>query len=474
MGVRGPALQRPLDPLVGHRRPGRPRRAGAVGRPRARRRLPARQPAARRRGGAADAAVALPADQPPLRQPALSAHRGRRRVRRPAGGRPGRAAAAGGGGPRRQRRAHRPRRDVGGQATCAGRPARRPAHRRPGGRLPGLLPAGGRRARRVRHVVRPHRAVRHRQHQLARGAARSALPRRHRVRGAPRRQRGPAPLDAVAARRPAGRRPAYGPGRGHAPRRHPRSRGRGQPDRRRRLELPARAGHRHHRRRAPGRLLADRAGLEPAALAPRPAGRVRLRTGPGAGGGGAAPRRRAARRPRDRAVPALVDPAGRGGAGGDLRPLRPRRAHRHPHDRGPARRGGAGRRGPGQRRALGPRLPRRAGGVRDLDPLVRDRGRRPAAPAAVAAAVPGVGHDPRPAPEPRLPGRRPRPAPGRAGAADPRRRRGAGPRPRRPATLGRLAGRRRPAGGRTRATTRRCWPCTARSAARPACCGARR
>ena len=100
--------------VVGRRRPRRPRRPGHLGRGRARRRLRADQPAARRGAGRAGGALAVPADHPALRQPALPAGRGRARAgrgstTRPTAGSPRSAAAA--RAPER-RRPDRPRRRV--------------------------------------------------------------------------------------------------------------------------------------------------------------------------------------------------------------------------------------------------------------------------------------------------------------------------------------------------------------------------
>ena len=80
-GLGGAALQRPLAAVLGHRRPDRPGGpCGLVGH-RAPRRFRAGQPVARRRAAAADGALALPADQPALRQPDLSAGGTHSRVR---------------------------------------------------------------------------------------------------------------------------------------------------------------------------------------------------------------------------------------------------------------------------------------------------------------------------------------------------------------------------------------------------------
>ena len=89
LGPGRPALQRALPAVLGGRRPDRPGGPrGVVGRG-ARRRLRAGQPAARRRAGGADGAVAVPADQPPVRQPDLppaGADPGVRAARRPSSG----------------------------------------------------------------------------------------------------------------------------------------------------------------------------------------------------------------------------------------------------------------------------------------------------------------------------------------------------------------------------------------------------
>ena len=90
---------------------------------------------------------------------------------------------------------------------------------------------------------------------------------------------------------------------------------------------------------------------------PGPAGRDRVRAVPGDGLDHPAARRRDPGRPRDRAVPAVVDPAGRRADRGHLRPLRPRGDDRHPRPGGAPGRGAGGRGGPGHGGAVGPDLP---------------------------------------------------------------------------------------------------------------------
>ena len=85
VGVRHPALQRPLARQLGARRPHRPHRPGRLVGQRARRRLRPGQPAARRRAAGAAGAVALPAQLAPVLQPDLPARRADPGVRRPAG-----------------------------------------------------------------------------------------------------------------------------------------------------------------------------------------------------------------------------------------------------------------------------------------------------------------------------------------------------------------------------------------------------
>ncbi len=88
VGAGRPALQRPVRDVLGRRRPGRPGHpVPLVGG--ARCGLPADQPAACGRAGAADGAVALPADHPAVRQPGLHPDHRRRGLRRPAGHRQG-------------------------------------------------------------------------------------------------------------------------------------------------------------------------------------------------------------------------------------------------------------------------------------------------------------------------------------------------------------------------------------------------
>ena len=140
--------------LLGRRRPRRPDRPRRLVRRRARRRLRAGQPAARRRAGRADGAVAVPAHVAPLRQPALPAGRADPGVRRPAGRRPrdGRGRCAPSvharlDAARRDRPGHR----VDRQARRAAARARGTAQRRPRGglrRVPAPARRGAARLRR--------------------------------------------------------------------------------------------------------------------------------------------------------------------------------------------------------------------------------------------------------------------------------------------------------------------------------------
>ena len=95
-----------LGRVVGRRRPRRPRRARVVGGDRPRGRVRPRQPAPRGRAGRPDGGLALPADDPPLRQPALPARRGHPRGRAPRRDRPGARRGARRLGPRAQHRRH--------------------------------------------------------------------------------------------------------------------------------------------------------------------------------------------------------------------------------------------------------------------------------------------------------------------------------------------------------------------------------
>ena len=169
VGVRHPALQRPLRRQLGARRPHRPHRPGRVVGERARRRLRPGQPAARRRAAGAAGAVAVPAQLAQVLQPDLPPRRADPGVRRPAPararrGRPaGRAAAAvaDSAGP------GRPRRELDGEARRPADRPRRAAERRARARLRGVPQAGGRRARRLRHVERARRGPRQRRPRLA-------------------------------------------------------------------------------------------------------------------------------------------------------------------------------------------------------------------------------------------------------------------------------------------------------------------
>jgi 4-alpha-glucanotransferase len=107
-----------------------------------------------------------------------------------------------------------------------------------------------------------------------------------------------------------GRRPPGWRSGGAGPRR------RHRPRRRRRLAAAGRAGSGRAGRRAAGRVQPARPGLGAGAWRPGPARRGRLRAVPRPGAGDAAPRRRAAGRPRGRAVAAVVGPARRHRADG--------------------------------------------------------------------------------------------------------------------------------------------------------------
>ena len=154
LGSGHPALQRPQPRLVGRRRPDRPDRSGRLVRCRARRGLHPDQPAARRRAGAADGAVAVPAEHPPVLQPALHPTRADPRVRRPRR----RSAGRGRGPAGRPRHAaglaeHRPRRRLDRQAGGAQDHLRSSAIAGPTAGVHGLPPARRRRPAPLRPVV---------------------------------------------------------------------------------------------------------------------------------------------------------------------------------------------------------------------------------------------------------------------------------------------------------------------------------
>ena len=205
------------------------------------------------------------------------------------------------------------------------------------------------------------------------------------------------------------------------------------PERRRHLGAARTSSRRGvHGRRPAGRVQPAGPGLEPAAVATRPARRARLR---------AVPRHDPRACCGTPAACGSTTSSGCSGCGGcpsglrrrrgHLRPLRPRGDDRHPRARGAPRRRGRRRRGPRHGRAVGARLPARARDPRHLDPVVRARlGRRAARcrPERVARAVPGDGDHARPAADRRLPGRRARRAArparpahplGRGGAREP-------------------------------------------------------
>jgi MFS family permease len=155
-------------------------------------------------------------------------------------------------------------------------------------------------------------------------------------------------------------------------RRDDRPRGRCALERRGRVVAAGDVRRRGDRRRPARPLQPERPGLAAAAVAAGPPGRHGVRAVPAAGRCSAAQRGWSAGRPRDRAVPALVDPEGRRADRGHVRPLRPRGDDRHPRAGGPPGRRRRRRRGPGDRRAVGPHVPRRARHPRHLDPVVRD------------------------------------------------------------------------------------------------------
>ena len=285
----GRAAVRDAEPeQLGHRRPRRPAGRPADGR-RPGRRLRPHQPPARRRPDRRAGGQPLPAGHPPLPQPDLPA--GERGPRRRRGG-PG-----GGRRPEAQRRpADRPRRDLGAQARGADADLLRP--RRRGGVRPlaggaGADPAG------LGHLGRDRRGARRRLAHLARGAAPSAGPGAVGLRRAARRGRGVPRLAAVGAGAAVHRRHRRDDG-------HPGPADRRRRGRRRRLDLAGRPRRGRQRRRAPGRVQLPGAGLglpSPGALA---AARRRLRAVHPVDPGHDRRRRRAARRPRDGPVPAVV------------------------------------------------------------------------------------------------------------------------------------------------------------------------
>ena len=462
LGVRGPALQRPVRGLVGRRRPARPRHAGhLVGGPRCR--LRPGQPAARRRAAAAARAVAVPPVEPALLQPALPPGRGHPGVRRAATGRRAMLDRSG-----RRCRPGSSDSAIDRDAVVVGQAA--------------ALAHGARRRRGARSAARAFAEFRAREGDaLLQFATWSVLAEDHGndARDWPEELRD---MDSQAvadeAVRHVGRigfamwlqwvldeQLRAGPGQGrrrrHAARHDARPRGRRAPRRRGRVADARRLRGRRPGRRAAGPLQPARPELEPAAVAPGPARRARVRAVPRPDRRRPAARRRRPGRPRHRAVPAVVDPRGRAGGPGHLRALRPRGAGRRAGARGAPGRRRRGRRGPRRRRAGGARLPARARHPRHLDPVVRARRRRTAARRALARVVPGLGHHPRPAAVGGLPGRRPRPAPAPARAAPGRSRRRSSP-PRPPS--GRPGSRRyaaAPASPRTPTSTRRSWRCTA-------------
>ncbi len=254
LGAGRAAVQRPVTAVLGRGGPHRPGGPGRLVRRHPRCGLRPGQPTARGRAAAADGALALPAHQPPLRQPDLppaGADPRVRAARRPSAWpdqpAPGRAQGPAGPGHR-----DRPEPVLGGQAPGAGGHLRGAAHPGPGGVLHGVPVARGSRADRLQHLGGARGGTRSAVRRLADRAPGPELAGRGRLRGRARRPDRLPRLAAVAAGRAAGlRTPGRPPGRDGA-RHHARPRRRGQPARRGRLgpaEAPTRAGSPSVRRR---------------------------------------------------------------------------------------------------------------------------------------------------------------------------------------------------------------------------------
>ena len=327
--------------------------------------------------GDAHRPLPLPPLLPPLPRPRPSADRGHPRVRLPRPAPRARVPTSCSRGPRRcatrvlrQGRADRPGRGVGAQARGAGAGARR-CRSGPGRRAAycDFLAEQGAGAGGPRHLVRARRGARPR---LARaGPPGLRDPRSARNRPGPRRADGPGrlPLPArLAHRRPARRRAAGRARGGHGRRARARPGRRRAPGRRRRLGAAGRLRRRACRSGAPPDAFNARGqdwGLPP--WRPDALAAAGLRPLPRAAARPAAARGRAAHRPCDGPVPAVVGPGGPAADRGHVRPLRrarrcsrvlaleAHRAGRRGHRRGP----GHGRAG----RARGAARARRAGHV---------------------------------------------------------------------------------------------------------------
>ena len=213
----------------------------------------------------------------------------------------------------RRRRRHRPGRRPGRPSARRSRPSSRCRGRPAGEAAFARLPrARGPRPAELRHLVGARRPRTGRTSPTGRRSSGTPTRRRCRLRGASTRTRstssaGCSGCSTSSSTRPS--RPRCAPGcRWGCCTTWPSG---VNPARRRRLEPAGHVRPGHHRRGAAGPVQPERAGLEPAAVAPRPAGRDGVRAVPGDGVDDPAARRRHPGRPRDRAVPAVVDPGGR-------------------------------------------------------------------------------------------------------------------------------------------------------------------
>lgn len=238
VGLRGAALFGDVGGLLGYGRPAGPGRHGHLGGHAALRQLHPGQPAARGRADDPHRAVALPAEQPPVREPAVHQARVDPGVRLPeaSGAAAGAVAEAASEAAAGDVRPHRPQRHLDGQGRgVAHRVRLRPLSGARHG-LRRLQAPRGASARPVRDLVRAGQRSGDELARMADGVPASVVARGGGVRRRACRRHRVLLVDAVGRRQPAALRAEQREGRRHAHRRDDRPRGRRQPGERRSLD----------------------------------------------------------------------------------------------------------------------------------------------------------------------------------------------------------------------------------------------